>query len=82
LNVVCSEENRWRVFTGNEIGVILGHCQIQKYLSEVRATDSDIEGVIKYPALVLASIVSSRMLKRIADTERIHYTDTLTGLIS
>jgi phosphoglucomutase len=57
------------VFSGNEIGVILGHWQIIRW----KKTH------INEPAAVLASVVSSRMLSAIAIAEFIIYRDTLTG---
>jgi phosphomannomutase len=54
---------------GNEIGVILGHWQITKW-KEQGGSDG---------AAVLASVVSSRMLKHIAKCEGMQYYDTLTG---
>eukprot|EP01035_Chromulina_nebulosa_P019910 gene19910-25865_t len=65
--------NHWYTFTGNEIGVILGHNEIIKYKSNhPNSTGS-------YQAAILASIVSSRMLKSIALAEGFQYYDTLTG---
>lgn len=61
--------NTWKVFSGNEIGVLLGYWQIQLWKS-INPTAS---------AAVLASIVSSRMLKTIAKVEGFQYYDTLTG---
>ena len=60
--------NSWRILTGNEIGVLLGHYQIQQYKS-----NNGKNGV------VLASVVSSRMLKHVALQEGVKYYDTLTG---
>lgn len=65
-------DGNWHIFTGNEIGVMLGHYQIQKYLA-TRGTDNEGK------AAVLTTVVSSRMLKGIADKEGIHYAATLTG---
>lgn len=59
----------WYVFTGNEIGVLLGHWQINRWKTQGGAPG----------AAVLASVVSSRMLKHIAGTEGMAYYDTLTG---
>ena len=61
----------WRVFTGNELGVLLGHWQIQRWKKN---TDKG-----KKDAAVLASVVSSRMLRAIAAKEAVKYYDTLTG---
>jgi phosphomannomutase len=77
----------WYNFTGNEIGVILGHWQIMKAkdsaLNEkINITESSQlkkRKVFNGRKAVLASIVSSRMLKTIATVEGIEYYDTLTG---
>ncbi len=61
--------NTWKVFSGNEIGVLLGYWQIQQW----KAINPSV------PAAVLASIVSSRMLKTVARVEGFQYYDTLTG---
>lgn len=63
------ELHDWYVFSGNELGVLLGYWQIQRWKK-----DHDGE-----PAALLASIVSSRMLKAIAQKEGLIYHDTLTG---
>ena len=80
----------WRVFTGNEIGIILGYWQIQAWKEQSKSQEClpaqcMPEGLSGYstwcaprPA-VLASVVSSRMLKAIAAAENVAYFDTLTG---
>jgi len=60
-------DGKWYTFTGNEIGVLLGSWVIER---------SSAVGGRK---AVLASIVSSRMLKTIACAEGVEYHDTLTG---
>ena len=67
---------KWVIFSGNEIGVLLGSYQIKKY-KEHEVSSPESGGV--HNAAVLASVVSSRMLKSIAETEHIQYYDTLTG---
>ena len=60
----------WTVFSGNQIGQLLGHWQIKKWKeSGKNAAD----------AVVLTTVVSSRMLQAIAVKEGAGYTDTLTG---
>lgn len=66
--------NGWKIFTGNEIGTMLGHRQMMQY----KADRKNGAGSGK-EAGVLASVVSSRMLKQMAKAEGIHYFDTLTG---
>lgn len=61
----------WYVFSGNELGVLLGHWQILRWKKAHPGQ----------PAALLASIVSSRMLKAIAEKEGLIYHDTLTGKI-
>lgn len=63
-------DGAWRVFSGNEIGSLLGYWVIQQWKQQQLST----------PAAVLASVVSSRMLKKIALTEGLQYYDTLTGI--
>lgn len=63
----------WRVFSGNEIGSILGHWMIMRWKEKTQNDKVIMHGV------VLASIVSSRQLKAIALAEGIKYYDTLTG---
>lgn len=66
----------WRVFSGNEIGTLLGHWAIVQHKKKSVSSSS-----ISPPpeAAVLASVVSSRMLDIIAKAEGITYYDTLTG---
>ena len=70
--LVTDEEAKWHVFTGNELGVLLGHWQITRWQAGGGAPG----------AAVLASVVSSRMLRRIAQVEGMTYYDTLTGTIT
>ena len=63
----------WHIFSGNQLGVLLGHWCIQR----LRAAAAPSNPVAK--AAVLASVVSSRMLKHIATVEGVQYHDTLTG---
>jgi phosphomannomutase len=98
-NNINNIEEEWHIFSGNEIGVLLGYWSIMNYKekvnnihisndnsnynnninnnnSQIRKTTLEIE---KYPVAVLASVVSSRMLKKIAEVEGVQYFDTLTG---
>jgi phosphomannomutase len=63
---------QWKVFSGNEIGVILGHYQITKYLSSSPTID-------RSRGALVSTVVSSRMLQTIAEKEGLYYADTLTG---
>jgi len=67
-----AELKDWYVFSGNELGVLLGYWEIQRW----KRNNPSGEG----NAAVLASIVSSRMLKAIAQNEGLIYNDTLTGM--
>ena len=62
-----TDKNKWHIFSGNEIGTLLGSWSIEKY------------GKGGNRKAVLASIVSSRMLKAIAESNGVEYYDTLTG---
>jgi phosphomannomutase len=68
-----NSDGKWHVFSGNEIGVLLGHWQILRW----KAKHAHLPVVP--PAAVLASVVSSRMLKAVAKAESLIYQDTLTG---
>eukprot|EP00938_MAST-03A_sp_MAST-3A-sp1_P005444 g5444.t1 len=66
------ETGEWRVFTGNEIGTLLGHYEWKKW----RDLNPDAD-----PSQVsmLASVVSSTHLGMIAKKEGFHFEQTLTG---
>ena len=66
------ETGNWRVFTGNEIGTLLGHYEWKKW----RDSNPDAD-----PSQVsmLASVVSSTHLGMIAKKEGFHFEQTLTG---
>jgi phosphomannomutase len=66
LAVAVRDGGEYRQLTGNELGVLLGH-----YLLTERAP--------KRPRVVLASIVSSPLLGRIAADLGVRYEETLTG---
>jgi phosphomannomutase len=68
----------WRILTGNEIGVLLGHWQIKRW-NEATKNNAVFRVPHAGKPAVLASVVSSRMLKAIAEAEGILYFDTLTG---
>uniref|UniRef100_A0A673CDL4 Phosphoglucomutase 2 n=1 Tax=Sphaeramia orbicularis TaxID=375764 RepID=A0A673CDL4_9TELE len=67
------ESGQWRVFTGNELGALLGwwvfHCWKQQ--------NSDA-GAVKN-LYMLSSTVSSKILRAIALKEGFHFEETLTG---
>jgi phosphomannomutase len=57
----------WRLLTGDEIG-----CLLADYLLEQRPGGSE--------RMVATTVVSSQLLRRIADAHGVGYTETLTGL--
>jgi len=66
LAVAVPDGRSFRQLTGNQLGVLLGHY----LLTERRGTK---------PRAVIASIVSSPVLGRIAASLGVHYEETLTG---
>lgn len=69
-----ASSNTWHSFSGNEIGVLLGHWQITRWKKNTQNSTST-----STPPVLLASVVSSRMLKAVAKAEGCMYQDTLTG---
>jgi phosphomannomutase len=67
LGVAVPDGQRgWRALTGNEIGVLLAD-----HLLRRRGQGAD--------RLVVTTVVSSRLLSRMADALGVHYAETLTG---
>jgi len=66
------EKGECKIFTGNEIGILLGHWAWTQY----KHKNPDIK-----PAncAVLNTTVSSKMLKAMAEKEGLYYEETLTG---
>jgi phosphoglucomutase len=60
---------KWHIFTGNQLGILLGSYIIERYVGK---TPRD-------KLAMLASTVSSRMLRALASREGFHFTETLTG---
>ena len=56
----------WHVFSGNELGTLLGHWQWKKYC------DKKAAGEATKPAVMLASTVSSKQLRALATMEGSH----------
>ncbi|KAK7929435.1 hypothetical protein WMY93_005830 [Mugilogobius chulae] len=67
------ESGSWRVFTGNELGALLGWWMF--YCWKRQNTD---EGSVKN-LYMLSSTVSSKILRAIAVKEGFHFEETLTG---
>ncbi|OAL52104.1 hypothetical protein IQ07DRAFT_586439 [Pyrenochaeta sp. DS3sAY3a] len=61
--------DKWNIFTGNQLGVLIG-----SYLFERYPSSKPLEKMA-----MLASTVSSRMLAALAKKEGFHFTETLTG---
>ena len=65
LAIVARHGNKWRYLNGNEIGVLLAEHILSKEQEEDR--------------LVVTTVVSSRLLSKIADFHKVKYAETLTG---
>ena len=65
LGVAVPDADGWRALTGNEIGVLLADHILRHTEGEDR--------------LVVTTIVSSRLLSRLADAHDVRYAETLTG---
>ena len=65
LAIVARHGNKWRYLNGNEIGVLLAEHILSKEQGEDR--------------LVVTTVVSSRLLSKIADFHKVKYAETLTG---
>lgn len=74
--LACAEKDpktgNWKVFSGNELGALLGWWAIQYYKTENPGKSLD-------NCYLLASTVSSKMLKSISRIEGGHFEETLTG---
>ncbi|DAZ95434.1 TPA: hypothetical protein N0F65_013003 [Lagenidium giganteum] len=67
-----SETKQWKIFTGNEIGCLLGHWEYTQYMK--KHPDAD-----KAQLYFVASTVSSKMLRAVAKAEGLNFVETLTG---
>ncbi|XP_058446881.1 phosphopentomutase [Malaya genurostris] len=74
--LACAEKNsstgEWRVFTGNELGSLLGWWSVRCYREQY--PDKKLED-----CYLLASTVSSKMCRSIANIEGLNFEETLTG---
>lgn len=66
------ETKAWKIFTGNEIGVLLGHWELTQYLRLHPEAD-------RTQLYFVASTVSSKMLRAVAEQEGLNFVETLTG---
>lgn len=69
------EAGEWRVFTGNELGAILGAWQWEQWLAAHPGADA----AAKRNVCMIASTVSSKMLGSMAAAEGFRFFETLTG---
>jgi len=72
LAVAEKRDNEWDMFTGNELGALLGWWSWYSF----HQTNPDEDPSQLY---MMASTVSSKFLKTMADTEGFSFTETLTG---
>lgn len=63
---------QWKIFTGNEIGTLLGHWELEQHLR--LHPDAD-----RADLCFVASTVSSKQLRAIAQAEGLGFEETLTG---
>lgn len=61
--------DKWHIFTGNQLGVLIGSYIFERYPSSKP----------RHKLAMLASTVSSRMLAALAKKEGFHFNETLTG---
>jgi phosphomannomutase len=66
----------WRMFTGNEIGVMFGHWQWIKHVESCKAKGVAVD---TSKLAVVASTVSSKMLRAVAHKEGFRFDEVLTG---
>ena len=64
--------NEWKIFTGNEMATVMGVFVFENYRK--RCPSCDVSKLC-----MLASTVSSKFLKRMAEVEGFHFEETLTG---
>ncbi|TYZ63927.1 hypothetical protein PybrP1_009500 [[Pythium] brassicae (nom. inval.)] len=62
----------WTIFTGNDIGLLLGHWELTQYMKQ--HPDAD-----RTQLYFVASTVSSKMLRAVAHAEGLNFVETLTG---
>jgi len=74
--VISGNEDAWTVFTGDQIGVMLGHWLWRQFQRQQQESTTTTDSIV--PAMC-ASTVSSAMLGEICAREGIHFEDTLTG---
>lgn len=68
----------WHLLTGNDIGVLLGHWQWEKF-AEANAALPESERVPASDVYMMAPAVASKMLAAIAEAHGFNFEETLTG---
>lgn len=66
------KNDEWHIFSGNELGALLGWWMLHKY--QVQHADTDFSDVY-----MMSSTVSSKILESMAKQEGFNYEETLTG---
>lgn len=66
------KDGSWHIFTGNELGIILGYWNYEQYIANNQTAD-------KSKLMVLNTTVSSKFLAAFAAAEGLYYEETLTG---
>lgn len=76
INFLCDfcnySSKQWKVFTGNELGALLGWWALECYKRQNPGKSMD-------DCYMLASTVSSKILRAIAGQAGFHFIETLTG---
>lgn len=67
-----TKHGEWKVFSGNELGALLGWWSFYTY--KTKTPDANMNNVY-----MLASTVSSKILRSISRVEHFHFEETLTG---
>ncbi|XP_030372628.1 glucose 1,6-bisphosphate synthase [Scaptodrosophila lebanonensis] len=65
-------EKKWKIFTGNELGALLGWWALENY--KFREPEGDISNCV-----MIASTVSSKILRAMGEQEGFTFYETLTG---
>jgi len=65
-----TKDGKWHIFHGDELGILFGAYQFQAFKEK---------GLPASSMLFICSAVSSRMLKKLAETEGCRFEDTMTG---
>ena len=69
-NVCKQDGGKWKIFSGNEIGMLLAHWLFRKAVEKGKSPNK---------LAVVASTVSSKMTRALAEKEGMRFEETLTG---